>query len=306
MGKKVFVIDVARCTGCYSCQTACKDEYCGNDWSPYSKPQPVMGQFWLHLLERQEGSTPKVKVNYTPTLCNHCENPACLTACSKGAISRHEDHGFVIIEPDKCDGCGDCAKACPYDSIYMNAELKIAQKCTGCAHLLDNGFSLPRCVEACPTDALKFGDEETLTREIEGTDVLKPREGTKPNVFYRNLPGRFIGGLVYDPVSKTVVENAKVRLLSGGKRRDAVSDIFGDFWFKDLPAGWYDLYIDAEGYATEAIRDIHVPEDNSVNLGDIALTRQEKKIMTKEEWETIKEQGATNKVDADDYRFARA
>ena len=50
----------------------------------------------------------------------------------------------------------------------------------------------------------------------------------------------------------------------------------------------------------------NVKVHNSINLGDIALTRQEKKIMTKEEWEAIKEQGASSKVDADDYRFARA
>ena len=44
---KVFVIDVGICNGCYSCQIACKDEHVGNDWTPYAKPQPDTGQFWL-------------------------------------------------------------------------------------------------------------------------------------------------------------------------------------------------------------------------------------------------------------------
>ena len=37
---KVFVIDVARCSGCHNCQLACKDEHCENDWRPYAAPQP--------------------------------------------------------------------------------------------------------------------------------------------------------------------------------------------------------------------------------------------------------------------------
>ena len=44
---KVFVIDVAICNGCYTCQIVCKDEHVGNDWTPIAKPQPDTGQFWL-------------------------------------------------------------------------------------------------------------------------------------------------------------------------------------------------------------------------------------------------------------------
>jgi anaerobic selenocysteine-containing dehydrogenase len=45
MAKKYgMVIDVTRCNGCYNCQIACKDEHVGNDWSPYSKPQPIVQQ----------------------------------------------------------------------------------------------------------------------------------------------------------------------------------------------------------------------------------------------------------------------
>ena len=305
MDKKVFLIDVSRCSGCYSCQTACKDEHCGNDWSPYALPQPDLGHFWFRLMEKAEGSTPKVRVNYTPTLCNHCENPSCMKVFKKGAITRHEDHGFVIIEPALCDGCGECACACPYGAVYMNSELNIAQKCTGCSHLLDNGFSTPRCVEVCPTDALMFGTESELSKHLEGAETLKPEEGTNPSVYYRNLPGRFISGTVYDPVSKTVVEDAKVRLLCGGKRRMAKTDIFGDFWFEDLPAGYYDLFIEADGYALKEFKEIHVPKDDSINLGDIPLERFEKKQITKEEYAVLK-QDASNKYGDDDFRLARS
>ena len=40
MGKKAFVLDIAKCSGCYCCQLACKDEHCNNDFTPIAKPQP--------------------------------------------------------------------------------------------------------------------------------------------------------------------------------------------------------------------------------------------------------------------------
>ena len=65
---KVFCIDVAKCNGCYNCQLACKDEHVGNDWAPYAKPQPEIGQFWCKLQENVGGTIPKVKIHYISQL----------------------------------------------------------------------------------------------------------------------------------------------------------------------------------------------------------------------------------------------
>ena len=141
MGKKVFVIDLSICNGCYTCQFACKDEHCGNDWSPIAKPQPEIGQFWVKLTEEVRGTVPKVKVAYRPHLCMHCDDAPCMNVCSvEGAIYKRDD-GLVIIDPNKCTGCRNCMDACPYGTIYFNEDLNLAQKCTGCAHLLDDGSS---------------------------------------------------------------------------------------------------------------------------------------------------------------------
>ena len=78
---KAFVIDVAHCSGCYCCQIGCKDEHCGNDWTPYAKPQPDTGQFWLKINETVRGTIPKVKISYVPVLCQHCDNAPCIEAC---------------------------------------------------------------------------------------------------------------------------------------------------------------------------------------------------------------------------------
>lgn len=267
---KVFTIDVARCSGCYNCQLACKDEHVGNDWSPYAKPQPEIGQFWCKVEDHPQGTIPKVRVHYIPRLCNHCRNAACMEVCPEGAITRRED-GLVLLSPEKCSGCKKCMDACPYGAIYYNPELNIAQKCTGCAHLLDHGARLPRCVEACPTDALRFGEEEELADFIEGADVLRPETGAFPRVYYRNIPGKFIAGTVYDPIAKEVVTGAKCRLNCYGKLWKTTTDRYGDFWFNDLPVGVFDLVIEAKGYEFKVFKGLR--SKDCVNLGDIPLER---------------------------------
>jgi len=270
---KAFLIDIARCSGCHNCQIACKDEHVGNDWSPYAKPQPIVGQFWMKVIETVHGTIPKVKIHYTPTLCNHCDNPSCIPACDVGAIYKRED-GLVIIDPAKCNGCKNCISHCPYEAIYFGEDLNIAQKCTGCAHLLDNGRSVPRCVEVCPTGAITFGEKSELSKKMAGAVVLKPETGLGPNVYYKNIPGRFIAGTVFDPVEEEIVEGAECHLSCGPRVWNTLSDDFGDFWFKDLPEGDYDLTIKAKGFALKLIEAIDTAASD-VNLGDIPLEKQD-------------------------------
>jgi tetrathionate reductase subunit B len=267
---KVFVFDTSMCNGCYCCQIACKDEHCGNDWTPYAKPQPDTGQFWLKLQEYVRGTVPKVKMHYLPTLCNHCGEAACMKACSvEGAIYKRAD-GLVIIDPEKCTGCKRCVDACASGAIYLNEALNIAQKCTGCAHLLDAGWKEPRCVDVCPTAALRFMEESEAQALIQPAVQLHPEE-QKPRVYYLNIPKRFIGGTLYDPVAKEVVIGAACTLTSGGQTWTATSDRFGDFWFEGLEAGAYDLEIAAAGFLTEFYEAISTQKD--ANLGDIPLSR---------------------------------
>ncbi|MDR2501939.1 MAG: 4Fe-4S dicluster domain-containing protein [Oscillospiraceae bacterium] len=268
---KVFCVDVSKCNGCHNCQIACKDEHAGSDWLPYARAQPEIGQFWLKLHEHTQGSVPKVRMHYTPRLCNHCERAGCIAACPAGAISRRDD-GLVLIDPQKCAGCGACKSACVYGAIFFNDELKIAQKCTGCAHLLDNGLGLPRCADACPTEALSFGEEAELEDFIVGAEVLQPETGFRPRVFYRNIPGVFIGGTVYDPEIEEVIIGARARCISGYKTWEATTDNYGDFWFFDLAPGVYEIIIGADGYEFQTFQRVQARE--SVNLGDIALERK--------------------------------
>lgn len=266
---KVFTIDLSRCVGCYNCQVACKDEHCGNDWTPYAKPQPDTGAFWMKVDYEEKGTIPKVRVAYHPTMCMHCRNAPCMTSCPiDGAIYRRND-GLVIIDPKKCTGCRKCVYDCPYGSIYYNDSLRLAQKCTGCAHLLDRGWKDPRCVDSCPTDALRFIDESELSKLEGAIEVFHPEYGTKPRVYYLNVPKKFVAGTVYNPITKRVVVAAKCTLTSENKTITKTTDGFGDFWFENLEVGTYSLLIEADSFPSKKISGIKV--ENDVNLGDIAL-----------------------------------
>lgn len=177
---KAFLIDVKKCVGCHDCQVGCKDEHCGNDWSPYAKPQPDTGQFWCKVDQKERGHKPHVKVSYIPRLCNHCENAPCMKAATGDAVYRRDD-GLVLIDPEKAKGQKQIVEACPYHVIYWNEALNIPQKCTGCAHLLDDASSpirVPRCVDNCHVNVIMFGEEDQLG--LDGTEeVLHPQSALR-------------------------------------------------------------------------------------------------------------------------------
>lgn len=273
MSKKVFIIDINKCNGCHACQIVCKDEHVGNDWTPIARSQPDTGQFWLKLTQEVRGSVPKVKVTYRPHLCMHCDNAPCMEACPvEGAIYKRED-GLVIIDPVKCSGCRNCVDTCPYDVIFFNEELNIAQKCTGCAHLLDEGWQEPRCVDACPTTAIQWMDETKAKDLISRSEVWKPemKDTIMPRVYYVNLPGRFIAGTIYDPVEKEVIIGAGCTLeeKASGKVLSVKTDNYGDFWFEGLAEGIFDLQIEKDG-RVELFTNLDTA-GKDINLGDIPL-----------------------------------
>ena len=96
-------------------------------------------------------------INGVPVFCLHCspDRAPCLTICPEDAIE--EVNGAIIINEDDCIGCGLCRNACPVGAIHIN-EYGIAKKCNLC---IDQ--EKPRCVLACPTEALKMDSEDLLS-----------------------------------------------------------------------------------------------------------------------------------------------
>jgi Fe-S-cluster-containing dehydrogenase component len=208
--------------------------------------------------ERQAASGSRMKLERVPVPCQHCARPACAAAVP-GAVRQRED-GLVLLSADPTvAGDETLVASCPYGAIYWNATLGLAQKCTGCAHLLDAGWNRPRCVDACPTDALSWVDEDALTeRDLYAPlERLKAECGTAPRVAYVNLPKPFIAGAVYSPNEELCLEGVSVTICFAGAANGAVytttSNFLGEFRVPNLVPGIYTLLLEKEGYAPKRI-----------------------------------------------------
>ena len=268
---KVFVVDLAHCNGCHNCQLACKDEHCGNDWSPYALPQPITGQFWCRVDQREFGRVPWVRVEYTPKMCAHCSDAPCIEA-SGGAVYRRDD-GLVIIDPEKAAGMQELVDACPFGSIYWNAELGVPQKCTGCAHLLDDGWEVPRCVDACATGALRYLEEDEAAELLEGAQAPSELAGFGPNLRYINVPKRRIVGSLVDAAENEAIIGAEVRLLDAAGEaclETCETDDFGDFEFWLDSRDSYVVEASVDGFESKRF-EVNLADDDAV-IGDVFLT----------------------------------
>lgn len=255
-----IAVNTENCMACYNCFMACKDEHCGFA-TAVSAPQPHEGQFWVNIQTKERGDdNRKVKTSNVPVMCSHCENPACAAAAKDGAVYKRED-GIVIIDPEKAKGQKQIAQACPLGAIFWNEELQLPQKCTMCAHLLDEGYAQPRCVEACPNEVLFFGDlddpESEVSKVIAANKAtpLEKLQGRKTNVAYLNIPTVFLAGSVYIP-EDDVAEGAVVTVTckDNGTVRTTSTNYFGDWEFEWLEKNKaYTVTIEYPGYKTVTI-----------------------------------------------------
>ena len=153
-----------------------------------------------------------VKSFMLPRLCNHCDNAPCIKVCPVQATFQRED-GIVMVDNERCVACAYCVQACPYDARFINNDTLTADKCTFCAHRLEDGL-LPACVETCVGGARVIGDLKDPNSEInrllnENQDdikVLKPEQNTNPHVFYIGMNERFVSHIegqpaIYDPAA---------------------------------------------------------------------------------------------------------
>jgi len=278
MKKWNMIIDVEKCHDCNNCFLACKDEFVENDYPPLSLAQPMHGHRWMDIFRKERGQYPKVDVSYLPHTCMHCDDAPCIKTATEGAAYKRDD-GIVIIDPKKAKGQKDIVKACPYDAIWWNDESSVAQKCTFCSHLLDDGWKEPRCVQACPTEALrvvKVGDAEMMNIiKSEKLSVYKPEYGSKPRIYYKNIyrfTTHLIAGSVALRDTDECAEGAKITLINTAEKKieEAVTNNYGDFKLDGLSpgSGQYKLKIEYPGYERQMLT---IELKDSMNLGTILI-----------------------------------
>lgn len=177
-----ILIDTTRCTGCQSCALACKVI---NELPNPTEPPSRLGDDAYSFVDARQvapevgaGDESKAageeSVTYVKRQCMHCLHPACVSACTVGAL-RKTASGPVVYDADKCIGCRYCQYACPFGvpAYGWDETLGLISKCQMCAQRLTEGQA-PACVSACPNGALRLGKRVELLAQAHAQITSNP------------------------------------------------------------------------------------------------------------------------------------
>ena len=218
-----MVVDIDRCTGCQACVLACQVENNVplNTENLYKQKRIFA---WIRIERYWEGEFPDVKARFIPILCQQCGNAPCEPVCPVFA-TYHNNEGMNVQVYNRCVGTRYCANGCPYHVRFFNywepvwpeslrnqlnpdvtvRSRGVMEKCSFCVQrirraqrkarnedrLVNDGEIQTACSQACPTDALVFGnlnDENSRVSKMFNDKrhykLLDEKIGTAPNVVY--------------------------------------------------------------------------------------------------------------------------
>lgn len=180
-------IDPQRCIGCRACVEACSE--CPGHG----------GHSMIHLDDLARALT----VQTAPTVCMHCDEPACASVCPADAIHKGPDGVVHTAMTERCIGCSNCVLACPFGVPKYEAPLDLMMKCDLCYDRTSRDLK-PMCATVCPSGALFYGTQA----EVEDLRQARPL-----NVF------QFGDELVHTQVSYLVPATTTVLAVSGANAR---------------------------------------------------------------------------------------
>jgi complex iron-sulfur molybdoenzyme family reductase subunit beta len=155
--------------------------------------QPNVNPTWGPNWDEDEGAGNFPSDNYffyIPRICNHCDNPGCLSSCPRDAIFKREEDGVVLVDLDRCQGYRYCIAGCPYKKVYFNPKISKTEKCILCFPRIEKGLP-PACAQQC-VGRIRFvgflDDEEgqvyKLVKQHKVALPLRKNYGTGPNIYY--------------------------------------------------------------------------------------------------------------------------
>lgn len=148
-----FLIDASRCIDCRACLIAC---------SIQNEMPPANTRIWIKDTGVL-GSYPEFQRYTAPYHCMQCLDPACVSACTVGALHLNED-GVILYDDDRCIGCRYCMYACPFEVPHFewSQRFSLVTKCDLCSSRLAQGQKETACAATCPTGAIQFGRREDM------------------------------------------------------------------------------------------------------------------------------------------------
>ncbi|MFZ0451639.1 MAG: 4Fe-4S dicluster domain-containing protein, partial [Desulfatiglandaceae bacterium] len=140
---------------CKTCEVACKQE----NRTPEGVRLIHVSEDGPKLVEGE------LQFVFRVNTCRHCDDPDCVGVCPEGAVRKRGD-GIVVLDEQKCTGCGLCIDECPHDAISFDDDRGVARKCNLCYHRVDYGL-LPACADnVCLAHCIYFGDPDEIREEI--------------------------------------------------------------------------------------------------------------------------------------------
>ncbi len=151
--RKFISADPEKCVGCQVCEYACS-----------MAKEKVFNPTKSRIRVVREN-----QINNIAVTCRFCENPACVAACPRDALSQSPTSGNIIVDKDKCTGCGWCIEACDYGAMMIHPETKVVYNCDLCRFRSDG----PQCVKWCPEEALTVVTSDVLAQKARMSAIRK-------------------------------------------------------------------------------------------------------------------------------------
>jgi Fe-S-cluster-containing dehydrogenase component len=204
-----MLYDTTLCVGCRACQNACRAwNETADELGPldlYDMPTDLSGDTWtlVQLYKDDTADNPDLPENWSfiKRNCMHCLDPACVSACTVGAMQKSAE-GPVVYDVDRCFGCRYCMVACPYHvpRYQWGSTTPLVQKCTLCSGYVQRDGSIheknrlaqgqgPSCVEACPTGALLWGPRQEVLAEAHSRTEAEPGKYYEDRVYGEHEAG---------------------------------------------------------------------------------------------------------------------
>ncbi len=195
-------IDLNTCIGCGTCTIACQAE---NNIAVVGKEETGKGRWmhWIRVDRYFHGRTlDDPEMYFQPVPCMQCENAPCEQVCPVGATV-HSGEGLNQMIYNRCVGTRYCSNNCPYKvrrfNFLLYSDWYTRELCTACAtptlpcaaaaswksaltassastpprslaekqdRRVKDGEIIPACVQACPTQAIAFGDINDPTSQV--------------------------------------------------------------------------------------------------------------------------------------------